>query len=167
MNYVPDQRRNALRLLRPTAALTPSPSPAGRGVNESPILPLGLTLLDERADPFLLVLAVPQLHEQLALEREDESIALSVFNPGAPIPEDVRARLFDSMFQFRRDSIGKPHFGLGLHIVRLIAEFHGGRAFAENPPSGGARVGARFPVLEPRQGHVQAAESSAGFTGPC
>ena len=83
---------------------------------------------------------------ELALEREDESLVLSVFNPGAPIPADVRARLFDSMFQFRRDALGKPHFGLGLHIVRLIAEFHGGRAFAENTPAGGVRVGARFPA---------------------
>ncbi|HSC08014.1 MAG TPA: ATP-binding protein [Steroidobacteraceae bacterium] len=102
---------------------------------------------------------------ELALEREGDSIALSVFNPGAPIPAEVRARLFDSLFQFRRDAIGKPHFGLGLHIVRLIAEFHGGRAFAENPPSGGVRVGARFPVPVPQSGPVQAPESSAGFTG--
>jgi dedicated sortase system histidine kinase len=86
---------------------------------------------------------------ELALDCEGESIALSVFNPGAPIPAEVRARLFDSMFQFRRDAIGKAHFGLGLHIVRLIAEFHGGRAFAENPPSGGVRVGARFPAPMP------------------
>ena len=51
-----------------------------------------------------------------------------------PLAEDVRARLFESMYQQRDDTPGKPHFGLGLYIVRLIAEFHGGRVFAESLP---------------------------------
>lgn len=84
---------------------------------------------------------------ELALEREAEMLVLSVFNPGAAIPADVLARLFDAMFQFRRDALGKPHFGLGLHIVRLIAEFHGGQAFAENLAARvGVRVGVRVPA---------------------
>ncbi len=37
----------------------------------------------------------------------------------------------------------RPHFGLGLYIVRLIAEFHGGHARAEDLPDGS---GARFSV---------------------
>jgi dedicated sortase system histidine kinase len=84
---------------------------------------------------------------ELALEREGESAVLSVFNPGPPMPPDVRARLFDSMFQFRRDTRGQPHFGLGLHIVQLIAEFHGGIPFGENVES---RRGVRFGVRLPR-----------------
>ncbi len=85
---------------------------------------------------------------ELALEREGPFAVLSVFNPGAPIVADVHARLFDSMFQFRRGTLGKPHFGLGLHIVRLIADFHGGQAFAENVDArNGVRVGVRFPAI--------------------
>jgi len=76
---------------------------------------------------------------------------LSVFNPGAPIPPGVRARLFDSMFQFRRDTRGQPHFGLGLRIVQLIAEFHGGQLIAENVAArGGVRFGVRVPVERER-----------------
>jgi len=35
---------------------------------------------------------------------------------------------------------GEPHLGLGLYIVRLIAEFHGGRVAAANRPDGSGVV---------------------------
>jgi signal transduction histidine kinase len=40
----------------------------------------------------------------------------------------------------------RPHFGLGLYIVRLIAEFHGGTALAANRTDG---AGAAFTVVLP------------------
>jgi signal transduction histidine kinase len=41
----------------------------------------------------------------------------------------------------------EPHLGLGLFIVRLIAEFHGGTATARNRADGrGVVVEVRFPV---------------------
>lgn len=84
---------------------------------------------------------------ELELERGSDSVVLSAFNPGAAISAEVRSRLFDSMFQFRRDSRGQPHFGLGLHIVQLIAEFHGGQPFGEDlPQRGGVRFGIRVPA---------------------
>ncbi len=83
---------------------------------------------------------------EIQLSAESESLVLAVVNSGAPIPETVRARLFDSMFEFRRDSDSKPHFGLGLYIVRLVADFHGGSVFAENLRERGAvRIGVRLP----------------------
>jgi signal transduction histidine kinase len=45
------------------------------------------------------------------------------------------------MVSVRRETGGAvPHLGLGLYIVRLIAEFHGGRARAENRNDGGGVV---------------------------
>ena len=73
---------------------------------------------------------------------------LEVDNPGPPIACLRRmGRLFESLWQSRGggggDSDSRPHFGLGLYIVRLIAEFHAGSASAESLPGD---TGARFTV---------------------
>ena len=83
----------------------------------------------------------------------DPSVAvLEVDNPGPPIAPEAQGRLFESLWQSRREGGGendnRPHFGLGLYIVRLIAEFHGGTAAAESLPG---NVGARFTVRLARQ----------------
>lgn len=64
---------------------------------------------------------------------------LAVENDGPPIPESMRGRLFDSMVTSREGE----HLGLGLYIVRIVAEFHRGRVRAANLP--GAK-GVRFEV---------------------
>ncbi|MEO7206361.1 MAG: ATP-binding protein [Steroidobacteraceae bacterium] len=66
------------------------------------------------------------------LERVQASYCLQVANDGPLIPEALMGRLFESLFEQRRGGDDKPHFGLGLYIVRLIAEFHGGTAVAAN-----------------------------------
>jgi signal transduction histidine kinase len=105
-----------------------------------------IQLLDKLIDN-AIDFSTPGATIELALELESDSVVLSVFNPGAAIAAEVRSRLFDSMFQFRRDSRGQPHFGLGLHIVELIAEFHGGQPFGEDQPQrGGVRFGIRIPA---------------------
>jgi two-component system, OmpR family, sensor histidine kinase ChvG len=69
----------------------------------------------------------------VALERDVLDIRLSVANQGPPLPLKMHGRLFDSMVSVRTEqSRDQPHLGLGLYIVRLIAEFHGGRATAMN-----------------------------------
>src|SRR6202020_2142652 len=63
---------------------------------------------------------------------------LEVDNPGPPIAPGAQGRLFESLWQSRREGSGesdsRPHFGLGLYIVRLIAEFHDGSASADSLP---------------------------------
>ena len=44
----------------------------------------------------------------------------------------MRGRLFDSLVSMREGEAGSPHLGLGLYIVRLIAELHGGYAKAQD-----------------------------------
>jgi signal transduction histidine kinase len=48
--------------------------------------------------------------------------------------------LFESLFEQRQGRDDKPHFGLGLYIVRLVAEFHGGTAVAANRADGGGAI---------------------------
>ena len=65
---------------------------------------------------------------------------LSVANPGPLLQAETASRLFESLWQSRVEADKRPHFGLGLYIVRLIAEFHGGTARAENLPDGSGAV---------------------------
>lgn len=71
---------------------------------------------------------------------------VEVFNPGAPIPEDIRTRIFDRFFRAdpARSQRGASH-GLGLAIVRAIAEMHRGQVFAESDATGNT-IGFRIPV---------------------
>jgi dedicated sortase system histidine kinase len=70
----------------------------------------------------------------VSLRADSSSAEISVANPGLPLPPEAATRLFESLWQSRAESDRRPHFGLGLYIVRLIAEFHGGSAEAANLP---------------------------------
>jgi signal transduction histidine kinase len=73
----------------------------------------------------------------IGLERDGTSVCLRVENEGAALPVGMHERLFDSMVSVRAEQKGdEPHLGLGLYIVRLIAEFHGGSVGAENRSDG-------------------------------
>jgi signal transduction histidine kinase len=75
---------------------------------------------------------------ELVLGIDGASARLTVANEGPPLPKDMEGRLFDSMVSVRgpgRED-GGPHLGLGLYIVRLIAQFHDGRVAAANRPDG-------------------------------
>ena len=84
----------------------------------------------------------------IVLRSEEDSADLSVANPGPTLPPEAAAKLFESLWQSRSEGDRRPHFGLGLYIVRLIAEFHGGHATAANLPD---QAGAVFTVRLPRR----------------
>jgi signal transduction histidine kinase len=70
----------------------------------------------------------------IALTGDARSCRLSVGNEGPQLPPGLDDRLFESLVSGRNGAEGKPHLGLGLYIVRLIADFHGGTVRAENAP---------------------------------
>jgi len=67
----------------------------------------------------------------VSLRRNADGIELTVANDGATLPVEIVDRLFDPMVSRARDA-RKTHLGLGLYIVRLVAEFHNGTVVARN-----------------------------------
>ncbi|MEX2130091.1 MAG: ATP-binding protein, partial [Pseudohongiellaceae bacterium] len=62
----------------------------------------------------------------------DHSI-VKVINRGPYLPPSMKDRVFDSMISVRpQEKQKQPHLGMGLHIARIIAEFHGGQIRADN-----------------------------------
>ncbi len=69
---------------------------------------------------------------------------LSVKNQGSSLDLEEPGQIFMSMKSQRGPGQQGPHLGLGLYLVRLIAEFHQGRAWAENT-QGGVSFGLDLP----------------------
>lgn len=107
-----------------------------------------LDKLVENADDF----APPGSGVRIALAAEGERATLAVENDGPALPDAMVQRLFDSMVSVRAAGEGSranaegAHLGLGLYIVRLVAEHHGGSVRAENRPQGGVRFEVAVPL---------------------
>lgn len=97
---------------------------------------------------------------ELELNTDDQHAVLQVANEGPYLPEDMGRQIFDSMVSLRDKRGDEPHLGLGLFIVRLVAEFHGGSVKAENrSDKPGVRILVELPVA--KSGPPQAPEPSA------
>lgn len=72
-------------------------------------------------------------------------VVIEVQNTGKSLPL-TSAELFEPMVSVRESRDDQPHMGFGLHIVKLIARFHGAACRARNIPEKGA---VRFSVDMP------------------
>jgi signal transduction histidine kinase len=92
-------------------------------------------------------------HITIMLEREDDKAVIRVRNSGTRLPERMQGQLFESLVSVREKKGEEPHLGLGLYLVKLITEAHGGTVRAINLP---ANAGVEFSVtlpLSPAMGH--------------
>ncbi|HTA92106.1 MAG TPA: HAMP domain-containing sensor histidine kinase [Polyangiaceae bacterium] len=79
--------------------------------------------------------------ESVQISKADGKVRLTVNDRGPGFPAQALGRVFDAFY--RGD--GSSSLGLGLALVERIARAHGGRAWAENRPDGGASVHFEIP----------------------
>lgn len=68
---------------------------------------------------------------KVQLHTERDFLRITVANRGPTLPDTGEASLFESMVSHRGPH-SRMHFGLGLYVVRAIAEYHGGTVRALN-----------------------------------
>lgn len=122
------------------------------------VLEMGSDAYEAKVSPDLIVQMLDKLVDNARdFSPEDKPITielhvlkdqwqLCVRNLGPLLPENMKAQLFDSLVSVRTERSGEPHLGLGLHIVKLIAEHHSARVSADNLPDGS---GVRFQIIFP------------------
>jgi two-component system OmpR family sensor kinase len=77
-------------------------------------------------------------------------VRFEVLDRGPGLTGEVLRRAFEPFYSSgREDAARGASLGLGLALVARIAKAHGGRAFAENRPEGGARAVLELPAREP------------------
>jgi two-component system sensor histidine kinase/response regulator len=82
---------------------------------------------------------------------------LAVCNTGTPIPEALRARVFDKHVSSESSVAGSRHLGLGLYFCRLAAQAHGGEVGVESTEEWPTRFWVRLPPSAPPERPVHAA----------
>lgn len=83
---------------------------------------------------------------RLLVERRGAAVAFLVEDDGPGLPHHAHQRLFEAFVQDNSDGSGS--LGLGLFLVKRVAQAHQGDVLAEAAISGGASVGFVVPCIE-------------------
>lgn len=73
-------------------------------------------------------------------------VAFEVEDDGPGFAPGDEARIFEPFYKRERGGRDAGSLGLGLALIKRIAEAHGGVAYAETREGGGARVGIELPI---------------------
>ncbi|MFI5371931.1 MAG: ATP-binding protein [Candidatus Eisenbacteria bacterium] len=84
----------------------------------------------------------------VATRRDGDFVVVEVTDQGPGIPPDAATHIFSLFGQGVR--LGKPSrtggLGIGLHLVKRLAELHGGHVGVNSPESGGSTFWVRLPL---------------------
>jgi signal transduction histidine kinase len=80
--------------------------------------------------------------------REGDQVAIEVADEGPGIPAELRPRIFDRFVRGSGDRSSNGGSGLGLSIVRAVAEAAGGTVELTDSDAGGARFTVRIPAAD-------------------
>jgi PAS domain S-box-containing protein len=75
----------------------------------------------------------------------DQGVLLVVEDAGPGVPEQLRETIFEPFRQGPRPASHAPGLGVGLALVRVFAQLHGGRAWVQDRPGGGAAFQVHLP----------------------
>src|SRR6266702_2561854 len=81
--------------------------------------------------------------------REDDGVLITVEHSGPGVPEHLKEAVVEPFRQGPQSRSHSPGVGIGLSLVARFAELHGGRAWAEDRPGGGAAFHVWLPDRDP------------------
>ena len=93
----------------------------------------------------------------VTVRSEDSGVLIVVEDEGTGVRDDLKGQVFEPFRQGDEVRSHAPGAGIGLSLVALFAELHGGRAWVEDRPGGGAS----FRVVLPSGEVTPGAQSSA------
>ena len=86
----------------------------------------------------------------LSLRQTTQHMEIRVCDRGPGVPPELRERIFEPFYRLPGATERDGGVGLGLALVKSIAERHGGRAFCEGRPDGGACFVIELPLQPPK-----------------
>ena len=83
----------------------------------------------------------------IATEHRGDQVRITVWDTGVGIPEDEQDKIFDTFYQ-ANSSLAKEQqgTGLGLSLVRRIAELHGGKVWLQSEEGQGSQFFVELPL---------------------
>jgi signal transduction histidine kinase len=135
-------------VLRPYERVLPSGVSLRLDLDGQPLFALGDRRLLERALVNLIENALQAVLDRgdvtLRLSVQEQRVEIAVEDTGPGVSPEVRARAFEPFFSTKTSGSG-----LGLALVKKIAEDHGGGVALESPPGGGAKAVLWLPRATP------------------
>jgi signal transduction histidine kinase len=93
----------------------------------------------------------PESTVEVAVRSEGRSVLFSVRDGGPGIDADDQDRIFERSVRVSRPGQKRVRgSGLGLYIVRSVAERHGGDVWVDSEPGAGSTFHLRIPVRAPQ-----------------